>query len=126
MPQSNRPTTKPLSVRFTEAERAAIEQAAGHKSLSAFVRECALQRAGQKSRKSRATYAPSETRTELARILALLGQSGAAQALSELQALARHGALPLSQETEHQIALACNDIQTIKTILITALGLKKG
>lgn len=126
MPLSNRPTTKPLSVRFTEVERAAIEQAAGHKSLSAFVRECALERAGQKSRKSRATYAPSETRTELARILALLGQSGAAQALSELQALAQHGALPLSPKTEHQITDACEDIQTIKTILIKALGLKKG
>ncbi|MEQ8306893.1 MAG: hypothetical protein RIA09_10050 [Hoeflea sp.] len=126
MPQPNRPTTKPLSVRFTEAERAAIEQAAGHKSVSAFVRDCALERAGRKSRKSRATYAPSETRTELARILALLGQSGAAHALSELHELARHGALPFSPETEHQITLACEDIQTIKTILITALGLKKG
>lgn len=126
MPDTNPPTTKPLSVRFTEGERAAIERAAGHKPMSAFVRECALERAGKTSRKSRATYAPSETRTELARILALLGQSGAAQALSELQALARHGALPLSPETEQQIALACEDIQTIKTILITALGLKKG
>jgi uncharacterized protein (DUF1778 family) len=126
MPQSNRPTTKPLSVRFTEAERTAIVQAAGHKSVSAFVRECVLESAGQKSRKSRATYAPSETRTELARILALLGQSGAAQSFSELQALARLGALPVSPETEHQIALACEDIQTIKTILITALGLRKG
>jgi uncharacterized protein (DUF1778 family) len=123
MPKQTR-TTKPLSVRFTDEERAVLRDAAGNLSVSAYVRDSALKAAGERMRRRKASYDPSETRTQLAQVLALLGKSRASGALREILDLARLGALPVTPELEAKIDAACTDIAEIKTLLMAALGLK--
>lgn len=125
MPNSKPPKTKPLSVRFSEGERAALSNAAGHLSLSAFVRDCALKAANNRLRRKKESYDPDQVRTSLAQILALLGKSRASGDLREILDLARMGALPVTQELEQKIGAACEDIRTIKVLLLKALGLKE-
>jgi hypothetical protein len=120
--QKNIPTT----IRFTEEERSNIEYSRGHLSISAYIRDCVLKNANMKSRRNSKSYSPSESRTLLAQILALLGKSRATGALREILDLARMGALPVTPELEAKISAACEDIRSIKQMLIKALGLKSG
>ncbi len=115
--------TIPKSIRFTEEELAACEQAKGNLSLSAYVRSCVLGKSKQKLRRRNKNYNPSKTRMQLAQILALLGKSKASGALREILDLARMGALPITPELETKIEAACDDIKSIKQMLIKALGL---
>lgn len=116
--------TKPLSVRFTEEEHAALEAAAKHKSKSAFVRDCALREANHKLRRRKDIYIPSKQRSQIAQVLALLGRSATAANLADINRLAQMGALPLSPEIQAQIREACNEIVEIRKLLLQALGLK--
>jgi hypothetical protein len=114
-----------ISVRFTEEERAALMEAAGHISLSAFVRDCSIDIADKRLKRKAQNYNPSESRKLLAQILAQLGKSRASSALREILDLARLGALPITPELERKIDDACIDIATIKSTLITALDLRE-
>ncbi|MEM8542031.1 MAG: plasmid mobilization relaxosome protein MobC, partial [Pseudomonadota bacterium] len=111
----------PLSIRLTEAERASLEKAAGNKTLSAHIRECALGNAAQK-RKSRHRN-PVKDHESIARILGLLGKSRIANNLNQLAKDANCGVLVLDEDTNAKIEEAYAHIVSMRGELIRALGL---
>ena len=65
------------------------------------------------------------SQAELARALALLGQSEVGPALRSMAHAAEQGALPLDPETQASIRAACADIAVIKSLLMKSLGIKE-
>lgn len=123
------PTRKhppPVSVRFTEGERARLAQEAGKLSLSAYIR---LRLFGAKSqppaRRTRKRQTPTIDRENLGRVLGLLGQSRLASTLSAIANAAAVGALPVSRELEDELSNACAAIQEMRAWLIEALGVRE-
>lgn len=108
-------STRPLSVRFTEAEKAILRQRAGGGPLSAFIRAAALGSvpAGR--------TAPGRDRDALARLLGALGQSRVANNLNQLAKAANLGSLPVTPETEGDLRRACAEM---RQLLLEALGLR--
>lgn len=113
---TDRTPTKPISIRLTPQERAELVRRAGGRSLSGYVRAQLFTR-GAASRRT--------GKGELAQVLGKLGASGVASSVNELARLARLGALPVSDETEAELRIACADIAAIKSILMRALGIKE-
>lgn len=111
-------STRPLSVRFTEAEKAILRQKAGGAPLGAFIRAAALG-AGNAGRS-----APGRDRDALARLLGALGRSRLANNLNQLAKLANLGALPMTPETEGDLRRACAEIAEMRRLLLEALGIR--
>ena len=118
-PQRN----KPVSVRFTPEERTLLEQRAGKRSLSSFLRECAL---GDdvSVRKSRGTN-PVKDHVALARVLSALGRSNLARDLDTLSWSIEEGMLHLSEPDQRVFRDACVSVVMIRRDLMKALGLKQ-
>lgn len=125
MEKSHRAATKPISIRLTVDERLLLQQKAGNKPLSAFIRGLALGDQASSPTTRKQNYEPQQQRVLLAQILGLLGKSNAASSLSELARLARMGALPVTEETELMLQQACSDTSKIKTALMKALQIKE-
>lgn len=114
-------SSKPLSIRFTDTEKARLRELAGTKSLGHFIRERALgSEADTRARVSR----PVKDGEPLGRLLALLGQSRLANNLNQLAKAANHGSLPVTEETEADIRAACTQVFEMRLMLLRALGLK--
>lgn len=118
----SQPLPKPsrLTIRLTPQERELLEEKAGTKALSAYVREIVLERAT--AQRSATVRVPPKNQSALAQILALLGRSGLHPSLHELARNARMGTVDLSDEALEQISKACTDIADIKALLMRALG----
>lgn len=114
----------PLSLRLTDAERTALEKAAGTLSLSAYVRDRVFGD-GAQTRKLRSRN-PVKDHEALGRVLGLLGQSQMANALNQLAQHADNGSLLLDDETIRKINEAHQHIQIMRSELISALGLMDG
>ena len=115
--------SKPISVRFTPDERALLEQRAGKRSLSSYLRECAL---GDEVavRKSRGT-SPVKDHVALAKVLSTLGRSNLARDLDTLAWSVEDGMLHLSEPDQRIFRDACVSIVMIRRDLMKALGLKQ-
>lgn len=113
--------SKPLSVRFTEAEKARLGDLAGNTPLSQFIRERALGDATDRRAKVRQPLKDAEP---LARLLGLLGQSRLASNLNQLAKAANHGSLPVTQEVEADLQAACAHVLEMRLLLLKALGVK--
>lgn len=116
----------PVSIRFTEEERARLSRDAGKLCLSAYVRQRALgeavaSRAPRYLRKQRRPTIDDET---LARWLGTLGQSELARSLIAIALAAQSGALPVEPELADKLDAACDDIRDMRAALISALGVK--
>lgn len=72
------------------------------------------------ARRSRQT--PLQDRKLLAQILARLGTYGRGPSLTRLAYLAERGAFYCDDETLRQLRLACQDVTTIRNLLMQALG----
>lgn len=112
-----------ITIRFKPDEYALLEEKAGDKPISRFIRELSLEKAAgqRKSVKS----APVKDHRALAEVLAKLGASRRASNLNQLARAANTGSLPVTPETESALQAACQDIRAIKHMLMKALGIQE-
>jgi hypothetical protein len=116
-PAKRRPA--PLSIRFTDTEKAILRQKAGSSPLGTFIKQRAL---GTDAGGARVRKYPVRDGEALGHILGLLGQSRVANNLNQLAKAAHLGALPVSEETEADLRAACVEVATIRRLLLKALG----
>ncbi|MXO69050.1 plasmid mobilization relaxosome protein MobC [Altererythrobacter marinus] len=113
---------KPVSVRFTDEERAELERKAGDLTLSAYVRSrCVGDSAPAHRTKGKR---PVKDEEALGRVLGALGRSQLSNNLNQLAKAANSGTLGLQEDTEAALQKAAYDIAYIRMTLIKALGLQ--
>jgi len=111
----------PLSVRFTEEERALLQQRAGRQSLSAYVRDSVLGGQAAPRRKSQTT---SVDHALIGKALGLLGQSRLSQNMNQIAKGMNQGNLPITPDVLLDVKNACEDIRPMRKALLIALGLQ--
>ncbi|WP_299671817.1 hypothetical protein [uncultured Roseobacter sp.] len=121
-PKPKRKKIAPVSVRFTPEERALLDQRAGKKSLSAYIRECLLAE-DAKPRRSRGLN-PVKDHSALAKVLRALGASNLAHDLEQLTWAVKDGTLHLDEKSERLLRLALVSIIELRKDLLRALGLR--
>lgn len=113
---------KPVSVRFTEEERAELERMAGDLTLSAYIRSRCI---GDEAEPHRTRgKRPIKDFEALGRVLGALGRSQLSNNLNQLARAANSGTLGFPHETQAAIEDAAQDIAFIRNELIQALGLR--
>lgn len=111
----------PFCLRLTGEERSRLETLAGNRPLGAYIRSRVF---GEGAAPRRATRRPSTNQKQLALLLAELGQSRLASNLNQIAKAANTGTLDASPELRAELHSACNEIRTMREILIAALGIK--
>ena len=111
----------PISVRFTEAEKARLRDLAGSRPIGQYIRDQALQgnavpRAARRS--------PVKDAEPLGQLLGLLGQSRLGSNLNQIAKAAHHGSLPVTDEVEQDLRHACAAVLEMRELLLRALGLQ--
>lgn len=122
--KSARKTPPPFSLRLTFEERAKLEAAANGVPLGAYIRARLFDQELPKVRRRGAH--PTSDHKELARVLAMLGQSRLSANVNQLAKSVHVGALPVTPDTEQYLREACTDIAAMRAALIAALGLDGG
>ncbi|MGE3829512.1 MAG: hypothetical protein AB7F76_00840 [Parvibaculaceae bacterium] len=113
--------TRPISLRLTHEQCARLAAEAGQTPIGVHIR----QRLFGSDARTRAIRVPTPRETDLARLLAMLGQSGIATNLRELAEAAHVGALPVTPETEQALRAACDVVEQMRNDLLHALGLRR-
>ena len=126
MEESRQKPLSPYSIRFSEEERAWLEEELGTDgNLSDLIRylifEVALQKKWRRRRKS-----PVKDHQVLAHLLAELGRSRIANNLNQLAKSANSGSLEVTPDTEQAIQNACADVRWMRYVLMEALGIQPG
>ncbi|WP_375413010.1 plasmid mobilization relaxosome protein MobC [uncultured Bradyrhizobium sp.] len=121
-PSGRRERSAPLSIRFTETEKARLQDKAGSVPLGTFIRQTMLDDGMTPPRWSRRSY-PVKDGEALGRLLGLLGQSRIANNLNQLAKAANLGTLPVLKETEDSLNAACAGVLEMRRLLLTALGI---
>lgn len=116
-----KPETRPFSIRLTEAEKSLLLARAGRIPLGTYIRDALL--SGDVQAKRRRMSNPVADHAALARVLAVLGQSRLSSNLNQLAKAVNIGALPVSPETEAELADACHAVSAMRGDLVRALGL---
>lgn len=117
--QKTKETAAPFSVRLTKDERALLVRRAGNLPLDTYVRARLLD---DSAAPRRHVKKPVVDKCALARVLAMLGQSRLANNLNQLARAANSGSLPVTPDTEAMLRSSYQDIQTMKKMLMSALG----
>lgn len=112
----------PFSIRLSPEERARLAVEAAGAPLGAYIKAKVL--GTPLPVRVRRTGLAVEDRTALAQALALLGRSRVANNLNQLAHLANVGALSMTPETEAELCGTLADVQHMRRLLMTALGLK--
>ena len=120
---AKRTSISPVTLRLTPNERERLEELAAGMTLSAYIRACVFAKE-EKRRKSRPKDVVADKKAA-AVALALLGQSRIASNLNQLAYHANIGALIVGETEKVQIAEAYAHVQSIRTLLMQALG-KRG
>lgn len=114
--------TSPISIRFSEEERALLKKRAGSQCLSAYVRDQALD--GDVTPRKTSGLTPIKDHQALAHVLSALGRSEIHKSLNSIIALSKENA-PLFDETvQKALWRACSDIADMRADLVAALGLR--
>lgn len=116
-----RKRTPPVSIRFSDDERALLEPHAGNKALSTYVREYVV-RTHQGKRKS-----PSRGVSDpviAAQLLSALGRSEIPALLRQTLEAVDSGQLMLTGDTERQLRQANENIDLMRLLLVQSLGLR--
>ncbi len=122
IPTKTSERSAPLSVRFTEAEKARLRELAGPKQpLGHYIRDRALQGA---SEPRAARPSPVKDAELLGQVLGLLGQSRLSNNLNQLAKAANQGSLPVTAETETELQQASAAILEMRLLLLRALGVE--
>lgn len=111
---------KPFSIRLTEEERRHLGEQAGRRPLATYVRDLVLSQSTQASRQRQRAKLKDDT--SLARVLAALGQSRISNNLNQIAKAVNVGILPVTPETEQDIASACQAVIAMRRDLMFALG----
>lgn len=114
--------TYPFSIRLTAEEKIRLEGKANGVPLGLFIRDVVLDDA-VKPRVVRQSFRVQD-REAFARVLALLGRSKIADSISRLADAAADGCLPVDDEVRATLKGGCDDIRSIRLLLMTAIGLK--
>ena len=109
-----------VTLRFSEADFAKLNDLADGMALSTFIRARALSEELPKRRGPKA--APIQDQAALAQVLALLGQSRIANNLNQLAYHANIGALSIGPREQSQINEAYDNVLLMRTLLLQALG----
>jgi hypothetical protein len=118
--KSKRRSIPPFSLRFTVEERKRLDELAGTQPLGSYIRDRLL---GEQTEKRRKTRKPAPDTALLALVLSELGRSRLASNINQLAKAANMGALDITPEIEREIEQACVEIQAMRALLITALGI---
>jgi hypothetical protein len=110
----------PLSIRLTDAERAALATMADGRPLGAFIKGVVLNAPSP----YRSRTSPVKDGEAMGKVLALLGQSRIANNLNQLAKAANLGSLPVSAELMAELAAACAYVHEMRGLLLAALGVK--
>ncbi len=118
--------TMPVSIRVTAQEKHELQQMAGAKPISGYIRErlfgdAVVVRPKQYLKKQRQ---PRFDHVEIARLLGMFGQSQLATSMLALSLAVQAGELQVTSDVTSQIECACNDIKDIRSSLVMALGMK--
>ncbi len=116
--------SQPFSLRLSHQERRSLQARAGGEPLGSYIRS-RLFASEESDRRPVSFGSAAVERSELAEILAVLGQSNFARNLDDLVRANRSGSLPLRPDTETSLLAACDDIAEIKSMLMKALGIKE-
>ena len=111
--------TPPFSLRLTVEERKRLDKMAGNQPLGSYIRDRLL---GEQTEKRRKVKKPTVDSAMLALVLSELGQSRLASNINQLAKAANMGTLDITPEIEREIEQACQEIQTMRALLIAALG----
>lgn len=117
--KSKRRHTPPFSLRLTVEERKRLDELAGDQPLGSYIRNRIL---GKQTEKRRTVKNPTPDTALLALVLGEFGRSRLASNINQLAKAANIGTLDVTPETEREIVQACAEIQAIRVLLITALG----
>ncbi len=116
----------PFSLRLSFEERAKLEELASGESLSSFIKRHIFSEEGQRSAAppKKRGKAPIKDHILLGQVLAALGHSRLSQNMNQLAKAVHTGNLPLQYDIERDLKQACDDIRTIRLLLMKALGMK--
>lgn len=115
----------PISLRVTTEERSQLKADAGDRTLSSYIRwrllgDGVVQKRSR--RPKRRGHTPGIDHVILAQLLGALGQSRLSSNLNQIARAANIGALPVSEELEHELLAACTDVKEMRDLLMRALG----
>lgn len=96
----------------------------GSKALSAYIREQLF--GDDAAPRKRSGNSPVQDVEALGRVLGALGQSRLSSNLNQLARAVNTGSLPVTPETEAELAAACRDISAMRADLLRALGKSPG
>ena len=117
--KSKRRYTPPFSLRLTVEERKRLDEMAGNQPVGSYIRDRLF---GDQAEKRRKVKKPKPDSAMLAMVLSELGQSRLASNINQLAKAANMGALDVTPEIEREIEQACQEIETMRILLIAALG----
>lgn len=113
----------PFSLRLTPEERKALDSLADGRPLGAYIKDAIFNR--EVRPRTRGTR-PVKDRAALAKLLGLLGQSRLSQNVNQLAKAAHTGSLPVNDDVRRALLESCNAVQSMRDLLLTALGLTPG
>ncbi len=120
----NKPTP-PFSIRFTPAERKALEMAAAGRPLAAYIRWLIFKEDMPEMPKKRTKgESVSRDQKEIAKLLGALGQSRISSNINQLAKAANSGSLPVNEEVIQALNEAVAAIKWMRQRLIKGLGIK--
>lgn len=113
----------PYSLRLSEEEKTYLQERAGARPLSVYIREKLL---GDRAEKRRELRKPRIDDQKLSALLAGLGHSRIPNNLNQLAKAANCGSLDMSSDSERQLQEACAAVIAMREALFIALGLRVG
>jgi len=124
-PEADEPKYPPtFSLRFTYEERALLDELAGDKPLSVYIREQLL--GDDASPRKRRGNSPVKDKEALGRVVGALGASRLSANLNQLAKAVNSGSLPMTPEVETELKEACADVARMRDDLLRALGKSPG
>lgn len=112
----------PFSLRLSAAERARLIEEASGAPLGSYLKAKVL--GVTPPIHLRRTGLSIKDRKALAQLIAIFGRSRLFSNLNQLAHAANIGTLPITPETEAELADALRDLRAIRDLLLVALGLK--
>lgn len=120
MSNSRKIKSQTFGIRLSEDERAELQRRAGEMAVGAYIK-VVLFADGQKHRR-RGARSPVKDHAALAKVLASLGSSGLADNLERLAKASETGVLQWDDDAPAAVQKACEDILTMRWLLMKALG----
>ncbi|MDG2532217.1 hypothetical protein P6144_01030 [Sphingomonas sp. HITSZ_GF] len=111
----------PLSLRLSREERDRLERDAAGQALGGYIKARLF--ADDPAQREHRRLPVRDQRT-IAQALAQLGRSELAASLRDLAAAVRSGSLECDVEVRAALLTGCADIESIRSMLVAALGLK--